>query len=191
MTRISITVPPKAAKDALQGMGAPIAAAATAAVKQASAKALSSARESIAAAGFSGFWQQGLQLKTYPTGGKNSINAAGWFSHKNNLAIVFQEGRLIRGKPLLWLPLTSTPAKVNGRKGTPANYAKAGRKLFSVNRPGKRPLLFGTPVGGGKAQPLFVGIDVVSLRKQWRIYETIQHAADELPALFEQNLKVD
>lgn len=190
MSNLTITVPKDAVKNMAKDMGATIADAATGAVSQASDAALTSARASIAAAGFSGFWQQGLTLKKYPSGGKKSINAQGWFAHKNNLAIVFQEGRVIRGKPMLWLPLKSTPAKINGRRATPANFKKAGQKMFSVNRPGKRPLLFGA-LGKGPATPLFVGIDVVTLRKQWRVYEAIEEAASKLPALFDQNLKVD
>jgi hypothetical protein len=129
--------------EAFASMKDPIAAAGSGAISEAGDIVKREGRADIAAAGFSRKWQNAFRVNVYPKRPKVSINAAALAFHKIGYAGVFEEGATIPGKPLLWLPLKSTPKRVGGKRATPAQYVRTVGPLFSINRPGKNPLLAG------------------------------------------------
>jgi hypothetical protein len=184
----------------------PMARAATAAIREAGEIAKRDGRASIAAGGFGPKWQNALRANVYPVG-RESIRAAAVIYHKVPYAIAFQEGAIIQGKPLLWLPLPTVPM---GRGGRPIPASKfrqqIGMPLYTIRRPGKPPMLGAhvrasgssrgvslTALRRGRADgakgalqlvPLYVGIDAVKMPKRFAIREAIRRAADQLPALY-------
>src|SRR6476646_11057850 len=136
----------------------PIAKAATAAVREAGEIAKRDGRASIAASGFSRKWQNALRVNIYPPQG-DSLRLAAFIYHKIRYAGVFEEGAVISGQPLLWLPLPTVPLR-RGRPMTPSQYARSIGPLVSVQRPGGPPLLFPTPRSGrGRRRRAAVGAE--------------------------------
>src|SRR4051812_18715685 len=97
-------------------------------------------RASIAASGFSRKWQNALRVNIYPPQG-DTMRPAAFIYHKIRYAGVFEEGAVIGGQPLLWLPLSTVPLR-RGRPMTPSQYARSIGPLVSIQRPGGPPLLF-------------------------------------------------
>ncbi|TIN41402.1 MAG: hypothetical protein E5Y10_22945 [Mesorhizobium sp.] len=189
----------------------PIAFAGTAAISEAGDIVKRQGRQDIAAAGFSKRWQNALRVNVYPRR-KLSMNAAALIFHNIRYAGIFEEGAVISGKPRLWLPLPSAPKRAGRQKMTPALYVKTIGPLFSIERPGKPPLLAGKIAtnrrgsktgkvslsalkrGGAGAPstlvPLFVGIDRVNIRDRFSIRQITERAAARLGALYLKHLKV-
>ena len=176
----------------------PIARAATAAVREAGEIAKRTGRASIAAAGFSRKWQNALRVNVYPPQG-DSLRPAAFLFHKIRYAGVFEEGAVIGGKPLLWLPLPNVPLR-RGHPMTPSQYARSVGPLVSVERPGRPPLLF--PANRSKRgrrraaavaerKPLYVGLSSVAIVKRFDIKGAAQKAAAQLPALYAKHLRTD
>jgi hypothetical protein len=144
-------------KTVVKEMQRPIAKAATAAIREAGEIAKRDGRASIAAAGFSRKWQNALRVNFYPPQG-NSMRPAAFIFHKIRYAGVFEEGAVIYGQPLLWLPLPNVPLR-RGRPMTPSQYARSIGPLVSVQRPGG-PLLFPKPRSGrGRRRRAAVGAE--------------------------------
>jgi hypothetical protein len=199
----------------LNGYIDPIKEAATGAIRDVAEIAKTKGRANIASAGFGKGWQDALRAQAYPKK-KATINAAAWVYHRIRYASVFEDGAQIRGKPHLWLPMTGTPKVGKWQKLTPATFqAKYGTKLVPMKNAAK-PLL-GAPMSvtkaaarkgppykitkaalrrGATAQgvirtvPLFVGVDTVSIRRRFNLERVFAAAADRLPALYLDNLKV-
>jgi Family of unknown function (DUF6441) len=176
----------------------PIAKAATAAIREVGEIAKRNGRASIAAAGFSRKWQNALRVNIYPPQG-DSMRPAAFIFHKIRYAGVFEEGAIIGGKPLLWLPLPSVPLR-RGRPMTPSQYARSVGPLVSVERPGKPPLLFAKPRAGRRhrraalavdGKPLYVGLSSVAIAKRFDIKGAAQKAAAQLPSLYAKHLRTD
>ncbi|MEY9375072.1 DUF6441 family protein [Rhizobium leguminosarum] len=170
-------------------------------------------RQDIASAGFSKRWQNALRVDVYPKG-KVSLNAAALIYHKIPYADVFESGATIRGKPLLWLPLKSTPKKVGRFRMTADRFMQEIGPLQIVRRAGGKPLLFGkmsvsrnqaesgdlgnvtlaklrkgaAKTGVIRAVPLFVGVDSVKLRDRFSINEIVDRAVDRMGEVFVQRL---
>ena len=186
----------------------PMARAATSAVREASELAKAEGRASIAAAGFSRKWQNALQAKVYPQG-RDSMRAAALIYHKVPYAEVFEQGAIIHGKPLLWLPLPNAPFGAGGRRIPASKFRElVGSPLYTIQRPGKPPMLGANvrmtdgragkaislrllrrgrnPGGKGTVRlvPLYVGIDMANITKRFAIIETIERAAARLPELY-------
>jgi hypothetical protein len=167
----------------------PIAKAATAAVREAAEMAKSQGRASIAGAGFSRKWQNALQSKIYPPN-RDSMRAAAVIYHKVPYAEVFEEGAVIHGKPLLWLPLPNAPFGAGGKRIPASRFRElVGWPLYTIRRPGKPPMLGAyvrmtnaragkalslsllrrgrNPGGRGNLRlvPLYVGVEVASIAK--------------------------
>jgi hypothetical protein len=177
----------------------PIAKAATAAIREAGEIAKRDGRASIPAAGFSRKWQNALRVNIYPPQG-DSMRPAAFIFHKIRYAGVFEEGAVISGQPLLWLPLPNVPLR-RGRPMTPSQYARSIGPLVSVQRPGGPPLLFPkarsghgrrrrTTVGAER-KPLYVGLSSVAISKRFNIKGAAQNAAAQLPSLFARHLRAD
>jgi hypothetical protein len=128
----------------------PMARAATAAVRDVGEIAKRDGRASIAAGGFGPKWQNALRANVYPRKG-DSIRAAAVIYQKVPYAIAFEEGAIIQGKPLLWLPLPTVPI---GRGGRPIPASKfrqqVGMPLYTIRRPGNATA---TPVAKAAAAP--------------------------------------
>jgi hypothetical protein len=186
----------------------PIARAATAAVWEAAELAKVGARANVAAAGFSRKWQNALRSKVYPPN-RDSIRAAALIYHKVHYAQVFEEGAIIHGKPLLWLPLPNAPMGRAGRRIPPAQFQQqVGMPLYTIRRPGRPPMLganvrmtdarAGKPISltllrrgrnpGGRGTvrlvPLYVGVEPVTITRRFAIIDAIRHAAAKLPELY-------
>lgn len=190
-----------------------MAAAATAAVREAADTVKSKGRANIAAGGFGRRWQKALRANVYPRG-RNSVNAAALIYHKIPYAGVFETGAVIGGKPYLWLPLPTTPFGAGGRRISASQYRKkVGAPLYSIWRPGKPPMLganvrqTGSRAGRGislsllrrgrnpggrgtvRLVPLFVGVSRVVIRKRFAIKALIEQAVASLPALYAKHLQ--
>lgn len=199
---------------AMQEVQKPIAEAGTAALRQVGEIGKKDGRASIAAAGFSKRWQNATRFETYPRK-KASLGAATLLFNAVPYAEVFELGATIRGKPRLWVPLSSTPRLSGNKKLSPQTFQSAYGKLFAF-RAGSKTLLGaaisvteaaarrGPPYKVTKAGlkrgaagegiirtvPVFVGVDSVQIGKRFDLLRAFGDAADQLPALYLQNLKV-
>jgi hypothetical protein len=176
----------------------PIAKAATAAMRDAAEVAKRAGRSSIASAGFSRKWQNALRVNIYPAQG-NSMRPAAFIFHKIRYAGVFEEGAVIRGQPLLWLPLGNVPVR-RGHPMTPSQYVRSVGPLVSIQRPDSPPVLFAKyrPKRGRRRtadslrrKPLYVGIPTATIAKRFDIKGATQQAAAQLPALYAKHLRTD
>ena len=183
-----------------------VAKAATLAMRDTADTAKELGRASIAAGGLGSRWQKALRAEVYPRG-RFSVNAAAFIYHKIKYANIFERGGTIRGKPLLWLPLSGTPRKIGRRKFSPRNFSQSVGKLYPI--PGASKPLLGARVSGkgkrkkvslsalkkgGKAGektrlvPLFVGVPSVSLKGRMRIIRACVQARRMLPRFYETHV---
>ena len=197
----------------LNGYFDPIRQASTAAMKEVADLAKERGRQNIAGAGFGKRWQNALRSEAYPKRGE-SVNAAAWIYHRIPYAGVFEQGATIRGNPLMWVPLSTTPSLGRRNKLTPKNFESQIGPLFSM-RGSKQPLL-GAKVAVTKAAarrgppyrvtraalrrgaagngvirtvPVFVGVDTVRIRKRFDLASVADQVAREIPRLYLKNLK--
>jgi hypothetical protein len=135
-------------------------------------------------------------VNIYPPQGE-SLRPAALVFHKIRYAGVFEEGAVIGGKPLLWLPLSNVPVR-RGPAMRPSEYVRSVGPLVSVERPGSPPLLF--PKYRAKRsrrraadslarKPLYIGLSAVQIAKRFDIKGAAQRAAAQLPSLYAKNLK--
>lgn len=193
--------------DAIAKIQRPIAKAAMGAMKDTQNFVKQTGRAKIAAAGFSVKWQNALRVDIFPMRG-TSLNPAVFVHHNIIYAGVFEEGATIGGKPLLWLPLPGTPARIGNGRFTPANYRRTIGQLVPVNRPGKPPLLLGFIQGGKRSVgkitarklkagqvtkqqliPLFVGISRVNIRGRFGLAGVFQTARNNLGSAYFSHLR--
>jgi Family of unknown function (DUF6441) len=128
------------------------------------------------------------------------MRPAAFIFDKIRYAGVFEEGAVISGQPLLWLPLPNVPLR-RGRPMTPSQYARSIGPLVSVQRPGGPPLLFPKPRSGRgrrrraavgvERKPLYVGLSSVAIAKRFNIKGAAQNAAAQLPSLYAKHLRAD
>lgn len=130
----------KAAARAIRGT---IAGAARAAFQDLAKHVQSAGRSEIARSGLSRRWQTGFRTYVFPrrAGGSGDLTMRG--RHSIGFANVFERGARIGGKPLLWIPLPTAPAKINGKRTTAGEFVRSVGPLHSINRPGRAPLLAG------------------------------------------------
>lgn len=199
---------------AMKGIYDPIAQAATDACREAAEIGKTKGRASIAAGGFSKQWQNALRADVFPRPPKASASAAVQFYHSIPYAGVFEEGAVIRGKPKLYVALPSAPKRVARRRMTPERFVQNIGPLFPMKLKGKSYL--GARIGLSKPAakrgppykmtmaelrrgarfegvvrtvPVFFGIDTVNIRKRFDLESAFIDAADELPRLYEKNMK--
>lgn len=197
----------------MASMADPMAAAGTGAMKELADIVKREGRQNMASAGFSKKFQNTFRGQIYPTKG-NSIDAAAVLYSKVRYSNIFETGGDIGGKPLLWLPLPTAPKRIGRQKMTPALYVRQIGPLFTINRPGKAPLLAAnigvsarqratgkvgkitnaklrkgaSGVGAKQAVPLFVGIPNVSIKDKLQIREITERAAGRLGELYFKHL---
>ena len=126
--------------EAMADLQTPMAEAASAAIDEAAVDIKTQGRASIASAGFSKRWQNGWRVLTFPRG-KTSVDAAAFAFHRIHYATVFEEGATIRGKPTLWLPISTPGKRVPRSRRTPERFTREIGPLAFVARLGKPPLL--------------------------------------------------
>jgi hypothetical protein len=154
--------------------------AASAAIRQCGEIAISNGRANIASAGFSDRWQNALEA---------SVSSRSVFVHHTiPYSDIFETGGVIRGSPLLWIPLSTTPKTIDGKKTTPQLWVQRYGQLVLGKR-GTKPFLFGKLPGSTRSTPIFVGVDSVTIGKKFDIEGVCRRAADELPALYEASRK--
>ena len=156
--------------------GARVRRAVRAAAFDASEEIREQVASDIAGAGnFGSRWTRGLNISITEGGG----NVRMAFSHNVPYFNVFQEGRVIEGKPLLWIPLSFA----EDAKGVYARNYPGG--LFYVDRrkSGKAPLLLSKRT----KEPVYFGKESVTIPKKFHVIEIIKAVSKKLPALFKQN----
>jgi hypothetical protein len=113
--------------------------AATLAMRDVAAAMKKEGRSNIRAGGLDSKFANAWRVSAYPAKGY-AIDPAAFGRHNIPYADIFETGGAInsRGAGLLWLPLPTVP-KVGKRIARPRDLT--GVDLFSVNRPGRSPLL--------------------------------------------------
>lgn len=178
----------------------PLAVAGTAAMKRLGGDIKTQGRAEIRRGGLSSRWSNALRVDMYPTRGV-SLEPALWIWHKIPYAGVFEKGADISGRPLLWVPLSSMPKKIGGKRPTPRSF---GGDLVYVDRGGEPPLLVGPPPSGfrkGRTKaskgiharyansqfaPLFIGLSNVHIRKRFGLQALFEKLANNLVGYYDQ-----
>jgi len=128
-------------------------------------------RADIANAGnFGRRWTEGLKATVTQGGGNIRIRV----THDVEYWTVFQYGKVIRGKPLLWIPLSFA----DDAQGVMARDFPA--PLFRVDRQGKAPLLISADDG----QPKYFGKEQVKIPKKFHLVEIAAEVSRDLGDLF-------
>ncbi len=133
-----------------------IAAASTAAMRDAASELKTKGRAAIAGGIKSVRFQNAFRVKSYPENG-NSLTPSVFAYHKIPYAGVFEDGASITGHPLLWLPIEANlPLQSRGKRWTPKDFVASVGPLRAGNAGGK-PVLFAQvavgPAGGVLALP--------------------------------------
>lgn len=192
----------------MKEMEEPIARAATDAMTEVQADVKREGRANIAGAGFSTRWQNALRVDLYPNKGLVSLEPAVFVHHRIPYAGVFEDGATVMGKPLMWVPLPTTPRRVGNRKVTPALLGdvdlvpfrskggtpllgasiKVPRSQANVERPrvSLSALRRGTSGSRGviRTVPLFVGIRAARIPEKIDIAAICATARDSIPRLY-------
>jgi hypothetical protein len=194
---------------ALRAIYQPIAAAATGAIKDAAAQVKTEGRAAIANGGFGRNFQNALQVNVYPKTG-TSANAAALAFHKIPYAGVFQTGADISGKPLLWVPVSDSPARASGQWLTPKTFPQLIGPLVAIKSKKGLPIL-ASPISSGRAssrvtvarlrkgqrgqgtritlQPIFIGLSQVRLTQRFDLLAVFRKAQAQLGQFYLNNLK--
>lgn len=148
-----------------------------AAVRDVRDEALVAARADIAGAGnFGSRWTKGLKAGIEDEGDNVTIG----FTHDVPYFSVFQTGRLIKGKPLLAIPLSHA----DDAQGVLARNFPGG--LFRVDRKaGGAPLLLSRKTG----EPKYFLKKQVYIPKKFRVKEIIRETAQKFKNFVLQRLK--
>lgn len=156
----------------LQRKADQIQASAVAAMEQTRDEILARGRADIAGAGsFGRRWTDGLQGEVTEAPGEIDLK----ITHNVEYFMVFQRGAMIRGKPLLAIPLSFAGVP----KGTYARNFPGG--LFRVNRKsGAAPLL----LSRADKQPKYFLRESVTIPKKFRVLEIIAEESKNLRARF-------
>jgi len=121
-------------------------------------------------------WTEGLHADVTEGGGNVRISV----KHDVPYWRVFQFGAIIRGKPLLWIPLSFA----SDAQGVRARDYPG--RLFRVDRLGKAPLLM-TP--GKPAQPKYFGKESVTIPKKFHLIEISRAAARKVKDFYSTRFK--
>jgi len=94
---------------------------------------------------------------------------------------VFEHGAIIKGKPMLWIPLSFA----KDAQGLRARDYPG--KLFRVNRVGKAPLL----ATGDPFAPKYFGKESVTIPQKFHLRDIIKDGAKQLKLFYTQRMKSD
>lgn len=125
-------------------------------------------------------WTQGLQAEVTQGGGNYLVTITMGVSYWT----VFQFGKVIQGRPLLWIPL---PWATDARGIRARDYPG---QLFRVDRVGRSPLLM-TKQPGGAAQAKYSGHESVTIPKKFHLIEIARRVARSMGRLYNANFKRD
>jgi hypothetical protein len=136
---------------------------------------LSLGRANISAAGrFGRRWTAGFRARVTEGGGFIKIT----LTHAVPYWTVFQFGKVIHGRPLLWIPLSFA----SDAQGVLArNFPQP---LFRVERPGRAPLLLAS---GG--EPKYFGKESVTIPKKFRLLEIAAEASRRMRDVYGRTFK--
>jgi hypothetical protein len=136
-----------------------------------------SGRADIKSAGqFGSRWTEGFTASAKSSTG-GLFGATITVRHSVRYWRIFEEGGLIRGAPMLWIPLSHTNIKV------PASIYAKSVGLFTVKRPGKPPLLFSKKT----RKPVYVGVSSVRQRKRFHLRAICNQVRAKLPEMYRKN----
>lgn len=122
-------------------------------------------------------WQEGLHAKV-SFGSRTDLNIR--VTHDVKFWVVFEEGRTIHGKPLLWIPLSfATDAK-----GIMARDYSA--PLFRVDRAGKASLLMTGGGKGHKAEAKYFGKEQVIIPKKFHLREICRQVSRNMSKFYRE-----
>lgn len=193
----------------------PMARAMTAAMKDVAAVAKAGWQEAISAGGMGSRFRSGVSAKVFPSRG-DSLSPVAWIKHHIPYASVFETGATIvpSHSGFLWLPLPNVPVISGGRR-LPASkfFDVVGTPLYTINRPGKPPLLGANvrmtdarsskaislsllkrgrnPGGKGTVRlvPLYVGVPTVTDPKKFEVFAAGQRAQGLLGVFYANHLE--
>jgi hypothetical protein len=133
-------------------------------------------RANISSAGrFGHRWTEGFHARVSEGGGFIRIG----LSHDVPYWTVFQFGRVIHGKPLLWIPLSfATDAQGVLARNFP-------EPLFRVERLGRAPLLLTKSTG----QPKYFGKEQVTIPKKFRLLEIAAEVSRRMSNIYRRNFR--
>jgi hypothetical protein len=203
-------------REAFRGFYAPISKAATLAMRETEAEVKTGARNAIAAAGFGRKWQNAFRTNFFPKRGFSASPAILAY-HRIIYAGVFERGVVIGGHPLLWIPISGTPARIGSKKFTPKNYQELIGPLHFINVPGKAPMLAGyvaakrapkrisvaklrqghaAKAGKGdgvvyRSIPLFVGVSQVKLSAKFHLQDVFSKASANIAPRYAKFIKAE
>lgn len=133
----------EAIKERFRAIRGTMEGAVRAAFQRTAEKVRQDGRAEIGRSGLSRRWQNGFRTYVYPRVPNGSLDYTVRGQHRIGYANIFERGGRIGGKPLLWIPLPTAPAKINGRSTTAGAFVHSIGPLHSINRPGRPPLLAG------------------------------------------------
>jgi Family of unknown function (DUF6441) len=149
--------------------------AARTATQRAANEIVQQGRANIAASGSSAHLQEGLNATLTA---KSRTAIAIRVTHSVPYWPQFEEGRVIHGKPLLWIPLSFAPQAQHVRA---RNFPGP---LVQVDRPGKAPLLLTT---GGR--PMYFGKTTITIKKRWNLREIVRQVTDQMNQFYKEALQ--
>lgn len=114
-------------------------------------------------------WQQGLKAKTsYQSRSDITVRV----THDVPYWVVFEEGRVIKGKPLLWIPFDfAQDAQGKSARDYPG-------KLFRVDREGRAPLLMSDD------GPKYFGKEKVTIPKKFHLRQIAAEVSRKMQQYF-------
>lgn len=140
------------------------------------------ARSDIASAGrFGARWVTGFKGKVTQGGGHYVASFTMPADPPMRYWRVFEHGAVIKGRPLLWIPLSFA----KDAQGVRARDYPG--KLFRVNRVGKAPLL----LGGNPVEPKYFGKRSVTIPKKFHLRDIIKKGVKQLKLFYTQRMKAN
>jgi hypothetical protein len=170
VAQFKVSVDDEAWRKLMREKAQPLLDASILALRETAANSVFEGRRNIASAGrFGRNWQRDLQFRMIGTG----LETKAIVFHKSALATVFESGATIRGRHLLWIPVTP---------GMPPPRRSGKRLTFARVR--GHALLFDADDRDRHRRPLYFGVPVVTIRKKWRITEIVEEQVKKFAALF-------
>lgn len=149
--------------------------------REAATELLTRGRSQMAASGNFGSarWQQGLHAEAQPRHGALT-NARIDMWHDVPFAHIHEFGGVVRGKPLLWIPLSFAGVP----KGMYARDYPGG--LFRVDRAVGRPLLLSRT----DKEPKYFGIEQVYIPPRWGLSELSYEIMNNFVSFYDKNKRI-
>jgi hypothetical protein len=174
---LRVTVDDKKVVDHLELHARNVTAAMAAAAQETAEAIETKGREDISQAGnFGPAWTFGFKSTTSET--SDGVQVVTTMSGKRHGWRIFQEGKTIAGKPLLWIPLSGTDAKgIPARKypgGVVQNASRAGTLLLISKR---------------DHRPKYHGMTSVTIPKKFHLIEIATEEGNKLSERFSKNFK--